>query len=119
MSKTIHSERDASVVERADSQPSLRGVLAGLSLSMLLSSLGTSIANVALPTLAEAFGVALQQVQWVVLAYLLATELDRAGAPASVVAYLSDISSPRGWAAVGLRRRTRGAYPKRAQTIRC
>ncbi len=39
---------------------------------MLLSSLGTSIANVALPTLAQAFHAAFQEVQWVVLAYLLA-----------------------------------------------
>ena len=46
--------------------------LVTLSLSMLLSSLGTSIANVALPTLAQAFGASFQQVQWVVLAYLLA-----------------------------------------------
>ncbi len=46
--------------------------MAGLSLSMLLSSLGISIANVALPTLAQAFGASFQQVQWIVLAYLLA-----------------------------------------------
>ncbi len=39
---------------------------------MLLSSLGTSSANVALPTLALAFDASFQQVQWVVLAYLLA-----------------------------------------------
>ena len=39
---------------------------------MLLSSLGTSIANVALPTLAQAFSASFQQVQWVVLTYLLA-----------------------------------------------
>jgi EmrB/QacA subfamily drug resistance transporter len=39
---------------------------------MLLSSLGTSIANVALPTFAHAFGASFQAVQWVVLAYLLA-----------------------------------------------
>jgi EmrB/QacA subfamily drug resistance transporter len=39
---------------------------------MLLSSLGTSIANVGLPTLAQAFNASFQQVQWVVLAYLLA-----------------------------------------------
>jgi EmrB/QacA subfamily drug resistance transporter len=39
---------------------------------MLLSSLGTSIANVGLPTLAEAFDASFQQVQWVVLSYLLA-----------------------------------------------
>ncbi|WPN45255.1 MULTISPECIES: MFS transporter [unclassified Pseudomonas] len=49
-----------------------RGALISLSLSMLLSSLGTSIANVGLPTLAQAFGASFQQVQWVVLAYLLA-----------------------------------------------
>ncbi len=49
-----------------------RGALASLSLSMLLSSLGTSIANVGLPTLAEAFSASFEQVQWVVLAYLLA-----------------------------------------------
>ena len=51
---------------------SIRGALASLSLSMLLSSLGTSIANVGLPTLAAAFSASFQQVQWVVLAYLLA-----------------------------------------------
>ncbi len=39
---------------------------------MLLSSLGTSIANVSLPTLAHEFGATFQEVQWVVLAYLLA-----------------------------------------------
>jgi EmrB/QacA subfamily drug resistance transporter len=39
---------------------------------MLLSSLGTSIANVGLPTLAQAFNAPFQQVQWIVLAYLLA-----------------------------------------------
>ncbi|MEU9101814.1 MFS transporter [Streptomyces sp. NPDC048361] len=51
---------------------SVRWALAGLSLSMLLSSLGTSSANVALPGLTHAFGASFQQVQWVVLAYLLA-----------------------------------------------
>ncbi|HEU4826669.1 MAG TPA: MFS transporter [Dongiaceae bacterium] len=52
--------------------PSARWALASLSLAILLSSLGTSIANVALPTLAQAFGASFQQVQWVVLAYLVA-----------------------------------------------
>lgn len=51
---------------------SVRWALAALALSMLLSSLGTSIANVALPTLALAFHASFQQVQWIVLAYLLA-----------------------------------------------
>jgi EmrB/QacA subfamily drug resistance transporter len=39
---------------------------------MLLSSLDTSIANVALPTLAKTFAASFQLVQWVVIAYLLA-----------------------------------------------
>ena len=39
---------------------------------MLLSSLGTSVTNVALPTLAAAFSAPFQDVQWIVLAYLLA-----------------------------------------------
>jgi MFS family permease len=51
---------------------STRGALFSLSLSMLLASLGTSIANVGLPSLAVAFDASFQAVQWVVLAYLLA-----------------------------------------------
>ncbi|WP_085706913.1 MFS transporter [Pseudomonas sp. B35(2017)] len=51
---------------------SSRWALTGLSLSMLMPSLDTSIANAGLPTLAAAFGAAFAQVQWVVLAYLLA-----------------------------------------------
>ncbi|MEO7059638.1 MAG: MFS transporter [Lapillicoccus sp.] len=39
---------------------------------MLLSALGTSITNVALPTLEHVFDASFQDVQWVVLAYLLA-----------------------------------------------
>lgn len=39
---------------------------------MLLAALGTSIANVGLPTIAQAFGASFQQAQWIVLAYLLA-----------------------------------------------
>jgi MFS family permease len=51
-----------------------------LSLAVLLSSLGTSIANVGLPVLAQAFGASFQQVQWVVLAYLLAVTTSIVGA---------------------------------------
>lgn len=50
----------------------IKWALGGLSLSMLLSSLATSIANVGLPTFAQAFGATFQAVQWVVIAYLLA-----------------------------------------------
>ncbi|MFI6985536.1 MFS transporter [Embleya sp. NPDC050154] len=52
--------------------PPVRWALAGLSLSMLLSSLGAGVANVALPTLTHSFDASFQAVQWVVLAYLLA-----------------------------------------------
>lgn len=48
------------------------GVTATLALSMLLASLGTSIANIALPTLSEAFSAPFAQVQAVVVAYLAA-----------------------------------------------
>jgi EmrB/QacA subfamily drug resistance transporter len=51
--------------------PPLRLALASLSLTMLLAALGTSIANVGLPTLTQAFKVSFQEIQWVVLAYLL------------------------------------------------
>lgn len=54
-------------------RPDTARVLASLSLCVLLPALGTSIANVALPTLASAFGASFHEVQWVVLAYLLAT----------------------------------------------
>lgn len=39
---------------------------------MLLASLGTSIANVGLPAMGRHFDASFQQVQWIVLAYLLA-----------------------------------------------
>ena len=50
----------------------VRWALASLSLSMMMPSLDTSIANAGLPTLAQAFGASFQAVQWIVLAYLLA-----------------------------------------------
>jgi EmrB/QacA subfamily drug resistance transporter len=62
----------SAVAERAQQTLSVRWALASLSLSMLLSSLGTSIANVGLPTLAQVFNASFQDVQWIVLAYLLA-----------------------------------------------
>ncbi|MCE9651045.1 MAG: MFS transporter [Parvibaculum sp.] len=72
MLKSIAAGQDEPTASRTEAAPSARWALASLSLSMLLSSLGTSIANVGLPTLAQAFGASFQQVQWVVLAYLLA-----------------------------------------------
>ncbi|MCW1841552.1 MFS transporter [Prosthecomicrobium hirschii] len=52
--------------------PSAALPLGGLLLAALLASLGTSIANVALPTLAQAFAAPFARVQWVVIAYLIA-----------------------------------------------
>jgi MFS family permease len=49
-----------------------RGATLTLSLSMLLASLGTSIANIALPRLAEDFSAPFARVQGVVVAYLAA-----------------------------------------------
>jgi EmrB/QacA subfamily drug resistance transporter len=72
MLKPIIAGRDEAVTGSAERTASVRWALASLSLSMLLSSLGTSIANVALPTLAQAFSASFQEVQWIVLAYLLA-----------------------------------------------
>ncbi|RUU99088.1 MFS transporter [Mesorhizobium sp. M6A.T.Cr.TU.017.01.1.1] len=70
MLKPIDAGR--AVAGNAERTPSVRWALASLSLSMLLSSLGISIANVALPTLSQAFNASFQEVQWIVLAYLLA-----------------------------------------------
>ncbi|MFF2045127.1 MFS transporter [Kitasatospora sp. NPDC058170] len=72
MVKPVSAAPDTAAAPGAERTPAVGWVLAGLSLSMLLSSLGTSIANVALPTLAETFDASFQQVQWIVLAYLLA-----------------------------------------------
>ncbi|MEO8361591.1 MAG: MFS transporter [Vicinamibacteria bacterium] len=51
--------------------PAPSWALAPLSLSMLMPSLGTSIANVSLPELARVFDASFQDVQWIVLAYLI------------------------------------------------
>lgn len=72
MLQPIIAGRDEPSAASASRPPSVRWALTALSLSMLLSSLGTSIANVGLPTLAQVFGASFQHVQWVVLAYLLA-----------------------------------------------
>ena len=56
------------------------GAVAGLALAMLLASLGTSSANVALPALGTAFAAGFNHVQWVVLVYLLAITVAVVGA---------------------------------------
>ena len=72
MLKPIIAGPGEAVAADAEWTPAVRWALAGLSLSMLLSSLGTSVANVGLPTFAQAFNASFQDVQWIVLAYLLA-----------------------------------------------
>lgn len=72
--KSINTDQDAAggKTQGPKQAVSVRWALASLSLAMLLSSLGTSIANVGLPTMAQAFNASFQEVQWIVLAYLLA-----------------------------------------------
>ncbi|HEY0101609.1 MAG TPA: MFS transporter [Pyrinomonadaceae bacterium] len=72
MLKTIIEEQNEAGTGSAKLTPSVRWALASLSLSMLMPSLDTSIANAGLPTLAEEFDASFQEVQWIVLAYLLA-----------------------------------------------
>lgn len=68
MKRKKHNEAPAS---SAGETRSMLWPLSSLSLSMLLSSLGTSVANVALPTIAQYFSASFQTAQWVVIAYLL------------------------------------------------
>ncbi len=70
--KTFAQVNAAVIAERSPEEVPVRWVLASLAVSMLLSSIGTSIVNVGLPTLTAVFSASVQQAQWVVLAYLLA-----------------------------------------------
>ncbi|SDG51041.1 Predicted arabinose efflux permease, MFS family [Celeribacter baekdonensis] len=63
------------ILESSEQKAAQRGVMLCLSLSMVLASLRTSIANIALPTLALAFDVPFHWVQWVVIAYLVSITL--------------------------------------------
>lgn len=47
-----------------------RLAVTALSLSMLLASFGTSVANIALPVIADSLSISFGEVQWVVIAYL-------------------------------------------------
>lgn len=68
-----------------------------LALAMLTASLGTSIGNVALPGLAVAWAVPFEAVQWVVVAYLLAST-----ATVVVVGRLGDVVGERRLLLLGL-----------------
>ncbi|MDP0929758.1 MFS transporter [Paracoccus onubensis] len=68
-------ERKPDLSDKAEQRQGMTApgwALAALAISMLLSSLGISIPNVALPSLAQGFDAGFPQVQWVVLSYLLA-----------------------------------------------
>jgi EmrB/QacA subfamily drug resistance transporter len=73
MVKTTLEEQNNSVKVGSRLTTSTRWALAALSLSVLLPSLGTSASNVALPTFATVYEAPFQEVQWIVLAYLLVT----------------------------------------------
>ena len=87
----------ATPAQRALPQPSTRGALVGLLLATFLASLGTSAANVGLPTIATVFGVSFPAVQWIVLAYLLAVTTMIVGA-----GRLGDIVGRRRLLALGI-----------------
>lgn len=70
--ESITAIRTEPAIQGTQMSAPVRCLLASLSLSMLMSSLATSIANAGLPTLARAFAATFQDVQWIVLAYLLA-----------------------------------------------
>jgi len=70
--KTINAGSDGALAGKPAPTVPARWALTSLSLSQLLAALGTSIANVSLPTLGQAFAATFQEVQWVVLAYLVA-----------------------------------------------
>lgn len=72
MYKPIYHTENAVASGSKERTVSMRWALVSLSLSMLMPSLDTSIANAALPTLAQALAASFQEVQWIVLAYLLA-----------------------------------------------
>lgn len=59
-------------VESVVAEKAQRGLTITLALCMLLASLGTSIANIALPAMVEAFSAPFSQVQAVVVSYLAA-----------------------------------------------
>ena len=65
-------------------------IVGSLSTSVLLSSIGTSVANIVLPSIATHFAVSFAAVRWVVLSYLLATTLF-----SLMVGYFGDLKGRR------------------------
>ncbi|MDO8304635.1 MFS transporter [Herminiimonas sp.] len=77
--------------------PSYRWALASVSLSMLLASLGTSIANVGLPAMATAFDASFAEVQSIVLVYLMVITVTVVG-----VGRLADLTGRRRLLLIGI-----------------
>ena len=73
------------------------GITGALTLSMMLASLGTSIANIALPALAEAFSAPFGEVKWVVVAYLVALTIS-----VVIAGWLGDIFGLKRLLVIGL-----------------
>ena len=73
--KSIITKQDISIAGGKTQTPVAQWALSGLALAMLLASLGVSIPNVALPTLAQSFTASFQAVQWVIISYLLAVTI--------------------------------------------
>jgi MFS family permease len=88
---------NTSTIDTPQTAPHAGWALTTLALCTLLAALGTSSANVALPSLQQAFGAPFAMVQWVVLAYLLAitTLVVSAGK-------LGDLAGRKGLLLVGL-----------------
>lgn len=87
------------MTDAIDTTPRLRTGAAGLALSVLVASLGTSAANVALPTIARELDGTFAQTQWVALAYLLAMT-----ATSLTVGHLGDLFGRRRilWAGIAV-----------------
>lgn len=81
-----------------------RSATSGLALSVLVASLGTSAANVALPTIARDLHGTFAQAQWVALAYLLAMT-----ATSLTVGHLGDLLGRRRVLVIGIGIFTGGA----------
>ncbi|MEO8275038.1 MAG: MFS transporter [Thermoanaerobaculia bacterium] len=88
---------DVETIAPSAAPSSTRGALASLSLSLLMPSLDTSIANSSLPTLQQSFGASFESVQWIVIAYLLSITALIVGA-----ARLGDIFGQRRLLLVGI-----------------
>ncbi|MEZ5344890.1 MAG: MFS transporter [Pyrinomonadaceae bacterium] len=71
MIKTTTNKPGAAGIREETSSRSVSFAIVSLSLSMLMPSLDTSIANIALPTIANALNTTFEGVQWIILAYLL------------------------------------------------